>query len=265
MIMEIVFLGTGGGRVNLIKQFRATGGFRINSESANIHVDPGPGALLKSIEYRQDPMKLDAVIITHSHIDHCNDANVLVEAMTGYGFKKRGALIGSRHSIEGDEVRDWAITKYHQGMPAELVVAEPGEGREFKTKKGGYALRFTKAKHDETSAFGFVLKIDGSTVGYTTDTEYFEGLGAQYNGCDYLIINCLKPDDDGIPDHLKTTDCMKVAEIAKPRVLVLSHLGMNMIKAGPEAQAKLVEKKTGVQCIAAKDGMRIGKGLERFL
>ena len=72
--MEIVFLGTGGGRINLIKQARATGGFRINSANTSIHVDPGPGALITSVKYREDPLKLNAVIVTHAHVDHSNDS-----------------------------------------------------------------------------------------------------------------------------------------------------------------------------------------------
>ena len=84
--MEIVFLGTGGGRFVLVKQLRWTGGFRINSPSANIHVDPGPGALTHSHSLKQDPLKLDAIIVTHYHIDHCSDAAVLIEGMTDYAI-----------------------------------------------------------------------------------------------------------------------------------------------------------------------------------
>ena len=66
--MEIIFIGTGGGRINLMKQIRGTGGFRINSSCANIHIDPGPGALVHSIRLKQNPISLDAVISTHGHL-----------------------------------------------------------------------------------------------------------------------------------------------------------------------------------------------------
>ncbi len=107
--MEIIFLGTGGGRINLIKQVRGTGGFRVESRSANIHVDPGPGALIHSIKNRLDPLSLDCVIVTHNHVDHVTDAMALIEGMTHYGLKKRGIIIGSRHTILGDESGDKGI------------------------------------------------------------------------------------------------------------------------------------------------------------
>lgn len=40
--MKILFLGTGGGRINVVKQFRSTAGFLIDG-SMKIYVDPGPG------------------------------------------------------------------------------------------------------------------------------------------------------------------------------------------------------------------------------
>ena len=111
---EIVFLGTGGGRINLLKQFRRTGGFRINSESANIHVDPGPGALVNSIQFKQNPLNLDILIVTHAHIDHCNDANVIIEAITRHALKKRGMVIASGNALDDGRGKDRVITIYHQ-------------------------------------------------------------------------------------------------------------------------------------------------------
>ena len=47
--IEIVLLGTGGGRFATITQKRCTGGMRIIGEGSNLHLDPGPGALIYSI------------------------------------------------------------------------------------------------------------------------------------------------------------------------------------------------------------------------
>ena len=40
----------------------------------------------------------------------------------------------------------------------------------------------------------------------------------------------------------------------------MTHLGMSMLKAGPEAQAAIVERESGVRTAAAQDGMRIDVG-----
>lgn len=263
--MELIFLGTGGGRVNLIRQWRSTGGFRINSKVARIHVDPGPGALLQSLKYRQDPFKLDCIIVTHDHIDHCNDAALLIEAMTGYAMKQRGIFIGSEHTIEGDQDNDRSVSKYHLSKPEVVYVAQFGERKKFKTEKGEFEIEIIKTKHDEPTAFGFRIFIDNLVVGYTGDTEYSPELAREFVGCDYLIINCLKPSEDGIPDHLKSSDVVEILKNAKPKFAILSHMGMKLLRAGPEKEASAIAKTSGILCVAARDGQKFGKGLERFI
>jgi len=257
--MELVFLGTGGGRVNIIKQVRGTGGFRINSKSANVHVDPGPGALLHSIRNRQDPLSLDCIIVTHNHTDHVSDAAVLIEGMTNYSLKKRGILIGSKQVIEGDpEIgRDRGIGRWHQSKVSIVYAAEFGDKRRFETEKGSFQIEIVKLKHDEETNFGFKLAVDGIVTGYISDTEYIEGMGSQFTNCDVLIINCIKPEHDEYEGHLKTDDVVHILKEAKPKTCIITHMGIKMLRAGPNLEAEKIEKISGVKTIAAKDGMKL--------
>jgi len=254
--MELVFLGTGGGRVNLIRQVRRTGGFRINSKSANIHVDPGPGALLESIALRQNPLTLNAIIVTHNHIDHFSDAMVLMEGMTNYGLKKQGILIGSVNALEG-EGDDRGIHRYHQSKAEEVYVAKPGGSRTFKTATGSFDFSAFSLEHDEPTAFGFKLTMDGVVLGYISDTTYLESLGKDFSGCDCLIINCLKPEDDPYKGHLKTDDVVKIVKEAKPKTCIITHFGLKMLRVGPAKEAERIQKESGVKTIAARDGMKL--------
>ncbi len=257
--MELIFLGTGGGRFNLIKQICATGGFRINSKSANIHVDPGPGALIHTLRLGLKPESLDAIVVTHYHVDHVTDANVLVEAMAKSTLKKGGILIGSKNTLVGDDEGDRGVTLYHQRLVGEKYVATWGEKKTFRTKKGEFTVEIIMTKHDEKSCFGFKLMIDGMTIGYTSDTEYYEGISEAYKGCDYLILNCLKPEPDQYRGHLTAEDVIKILTVARPRQAILSHMGMKLIakKGVADSHAKRIETRSGVKTIAAKDGLRI--------
>ncbi|MFP3949468.1 MAG: MBL fold metallo-hydrolase [Candidatus Micrarchaeia archaeon] len=254
--MEIIFLGTGGGRINLINQDRATGGFII-SAPRNIHVDPGPGALVHMRGMGLSPLKTDIIVVTHSHIDHISDAGVLIEGMSRYGLRKKGILIGGPDSLEGtgDGQR---ISEFHLSKAGEVVHAEPGQSFAFEDGK----FTFTKAVHDTFPAFGFVLEMDRKRIGYTGDTEYFEGMDKLFEGCDLLILNVMKPETDRYHGHLTAEDASKLIGRVQPKLAVLTHMGMKMQAYPPEKKAKEIEEETGVKTIAATDGMKISS--DRF-
>ena len=256
-MVEIVFLGTGGGRFNLVKQVRGTAGFRING-TISIHVDPGPGALFAANGLGQHPEKTDVIIVTHNHIDHVNDASLLIEAMAdGYYVKKKGWLVGSKSVIEGDENKDRGVSAYHLRRMEHFEVAAAGRKMRIGIDGKHATLIATKVKHEDATGFGFVLELDGVRIGYTSDTEYFPGISEQYRGCDLLIANCLKPRKDNIPGHLYTSITADIIREAAPKLAVITHLGMGMLRAGPEKEAAKIEKASGVKTIAAVDGMKI--------
>lgn len=254
--MEIVFLGSGGGRVNLIRQYRSSGGFRINA-SLHIHVDPGPGALVYSAKFNQDPLKLDCIIVTHLHIDHSSDANALIEGMTHYSFKKRGIVIGSKNSVEGNERNDTAFSHYHLSNVESVYSARWGEEKLFSTKKGSFKIKPIKAVHEEPTTFGFKLFIDNIIISYTSDTGFYSGIGNEYKNSDILILNLMKPENDNYKGHLSVDDVREIILTAKPKTAILTHLGVKIIFSNPERIAHELEKDTGVKVIAANDGLKL--------
>jgi len=55
-------------------------------------MDPGPGCIVQVTNRKLNPEELSAIIVSHRHLDHSADVNVMTEAMTEGGFKKRGIL-----------------------------------------------------------------------------------------------------------------------------------------------------------------------------
>jgi len=266
-MVDILFLGTGGGRINLVQQLRGTGGFVLQGKTLNIHVDPGPGALVRMHRAGFEPTSLDAVICTHMHIDHVADAGVLIEAMTGFTFKKRGLAIASSSVLDGDRFGDKSISTYHQSLPFQVERFGPDDEKEFEVMDsaplagkpaktvGTFSLRGVHVKHDEDSAFGFVMELDGVRIGYTSDTEYLPSIhNLAFAGIDVLVANNLKSAADGIPDHLHSGDLISLLKAAKPKLCILSHMGMGLIQSGPEIEAARIESASGVPTIAGKDG-----------
>ena len=257
--VELVFLGTGGGRFATITQKRRTGGIRILSKDLNIHLDPGPGALIYSLNTGLDPQKIMAVLVSHSHPDHYTDAEVLIEAMTRGMLRKRGIVAAPHSVLFGNEACGPSISKYHRQMPEKVIEIKPGIVFHVDDTK----ITSTEARHTDPDTVGFRFEIpDVGDVGYTSDTEFFEGVGKAYEGVRLLVLCVMRPSGNPWKGHMTPEDAIKTVEEAHPEMVVATHFGMKMIFSGPYREAKLIEEKTGVHTLAASDGMRLRVGEE---
>ncbi len=255
--IELILLGTGGGRFATLTQRRRTGGIRLLSDTVNMHMDPGPGALIYSLESGLDPQKVTAILVSHSHPDHYTNAEVLIEAMTRGMTRKRGLLAAPSSVLFGNDICGPAISEYHQKMPKEVVETKPN----VTFNVGDMRILAIKSEHTDPDTVGFRLKTqDVGDIAYTSDTEYFEGIGKAYEGVRLLLLCVLRPSGKTWKGHMTTEDAVKIVEEVKPEIVVTTHFGMQMIFSGPIREAKLIEQKTGTPTMAAVDGMRISVG-----
>lgn len=254
--VQIIFLGTGGGRFVTITQKRRTAGIRILSGNLNLHLDPGPGGLVYSIQEGLDPQKLNAVLVSHCHPDHSNDAEVLIEAMTRGGTKEHGVLIAAKSVLHGGEGCEASISSYHQHLPAKRVQAVPAT----KLTIDEFEISATEARHTDPDAVGFRFRTDFGDIGYTSDSEFFEGIERYYEHVRLLILCVMRPAGKPWKGHMTTDDAIRILEAVHPEQAILTHLGMKMIFQGASKQAELIQEKTGVKTVAATDQMKITFG-----
>jgi phosphoribosyl 1,2-cyclic phosphodiesterase len=121
---QIVFVGTGGGRMTTAFQARATGRpLGLPRRSLGVR-GSGPGALAhaRGRALGLDPSVLDAIVLTHKHLDHSGDVNAMIEAMTQGGTKKRGRVLAPQDAYEEDPV----ILRYVRSYPASTELLVPG-------------------------------------------------------------------------------------------------------------------------------------------
>ena len=88
------------------RQIRASGGQWWRFGDTQIHVDPGPGALVRALSHVPpcEPARLDGIILSHKHLDHACDVNVMIEAMSQGGWRPKGTLLAPRDAFEGAHV-----------------------------------------------------------------------------------------------------------------------------------------------------------------
>ncbi len=250
----IKFLGTAGGRYVVARQLRASGGTYISANGQNLILDPGPGALVKCAKSKPpiDVTALNAIILTHLHIDHSNDVNILIDAITGGGHRKAGVLFAPREAIEGD---DTVVFKYLRDFLDDIVVLEAE-----KNYKIGDMEFSTSIKHQHTAeTYGIKFNINGHCVSFIADTRFFPELIDSYRDSDILIVNVVSqtlPEKYKIK-HLCLDDAKEIIKGVKPAKAVITHFGMTMLKAKPWILAEQLSNELGIEVIAASDGMKI--------
>lgn len=252
-MVKLTFLGTGGGRFSTLFQARATGGVYLEDAAARLHIDPGPGALLQLHAAGLDPRDTTGVMVTHSHLDHCNDANLVVEGMTRGGTEKRGFLVGSVSVMEGHGGSPPIITPYHRDLVTDCATARPGGSY----RVSGTRVEFLPTEHRDPTTIGFKMETSAGTVTYYTDSIARQDLIDPLEGSRVLALGITRPRSAHIPHHMTTDDAADIARQVEPELLVLTHLGLKLIREGPEKEARYVEEETGVRTIAAQDLMEV--------
>ncbi|MEO0098056.1 MAG: MBL fold metallo-hydrolase [candidate division WOR-3 bacterium] len=249
MADAIIFLGSGGARIVVFKQIRASGGIWFSLQGTNLLVDPGPGSLVRIIssKHKLDPTQLDGILLSHSHLDHSGDVNIMIEALTTGGTKKRGVLFCPREAIEGE---DPVVFKYLRSYLEKIVILQ--EKGEYEIKGVKFSCPIRHRHRGET--YGFKFETERAKISYIADTKYFPELIPAYQA-DILIMNVVREKPSEL-DHLSLTDAKNLILGIRPKVAFLTHFGMTMIKNKPWILAEELTKETGIEVIAASDGMK---------
>lgn len=253
---KIKFLGTAGARFVVTRQLRCSGGIYLTLDDTNILIDPGPGSLIRCLSSKPkiNPLEIDGIILTHRHIDHSNDINIMIEAMSNGGFTKRGVVFAPKDALEDDPV----ILKYVRNHVNKIEILK---------ERGSYNIGnisfSTPVRHVHgVETYGLNITGKNNSISIISDTKYFKNLGSFYNG-KLLILNIVllhpmnKFEEKEKIDHLSLDDVEKIIGETNPKMVVLTHFGMNVIKSKPWEIVENFTKKLGVNVIAANDGLSI--------
>ncbi len=243
----ITFLGTAGARFAVTKQLLASGGLWLTLGGVEILVDPGPGCIVQSTKRKLSAEKLSAIILSHRHLDHSADTNIMVEAMIQGGLKQHGWLFAPADALDSEPV----ILSYLRKSLEGIEVLQ--EGKSYQIDNISFVTPIRHIHRVET--YGMIFTTAEHTFSYIADTRYFDGLCQSYRG-ELLIINVVLMEAKQHIDHLSMADAGHIITEIKPKVAILTHFGMAMWQAKPWEVAQRLSQKTGVRVLAARDGMR---------
>jgi phosphoribosyl 1,2-cyclic phosphodiesterase len=243
--MKLTFMGTAGARFMVAKQLAASGGLYIEENGTRISLDPGPGAIVQYAKRKVDLTKLDAIVISHRHLDHSNDVNVMIEAMTDGGFRHRGRLFCPSDALDGDPV----VLKYIRQFPQEIVALEP----ETEYTVGEVTFTTTPRHVHQVETYGFRF---GDRLGWVTDSAYYDGIAEQHKA-DVMVIHLVLMECRPGLAHLCLDDAERIIREAKPRLAILTHYGMTVWRAHPWELAADLTQRIGTEVKAARDGMSL--------
>jgi len=86
-----------------------------------------------------------------------------------------------------------------------------------------FSISCLKTPHTDNS-LAYKLQTDKKVIVYSGDTDYTDSLVDFAYMSDILIIECSFPDRLKKPGHLTPSEVIQIANLSKPKKLVLTHL-----------------------------------------
>jgi ribonuclease BN (tRNA processing enzyme) len=195
--------------------------YLIEAAGFRLVVDFGNGAVGPLQKY-VDLLKIDAVVLSHLHADHCVDLYSYSIARTFspagpqppipvYGPARTAERIGLLHGVDGDDELAKRFT-FETLQPGHMTI-------------GPLDVQLVHVNHP-VETFGFRFTQGGRTIAYTGDTGLTEAVPAIASGADVFLSEAAFLEDQDLPPdmHLTAREAAVYANRADVGRLVLTHL-----------------------------------------
>lgn len=252
--MELVVLGSG---TSVPHPRRSSSAHWLAAEGGTMLLDVGASAVHRVAQEGLDWAGLDAVWVSHFHLDHVGGLAPLL-----FGTKhapetqaRRKPLhiygpYGTKKLLDAfDRAGDYRLLE----QPFPVEVCEVAPRATFEPLAGLRAETFSTPHTSESLA----LRLEGpggASLAYTSDTGYAEALAGFARGVGLFLMECSFFREKPVKLHLELEEAMRLARLAAPRRVVLSHLYPVWDDVDLAAEARRL---WDGETVEARDGMRI--------
>ncbi len=255
--MRLVVLGSG---TSVFHPQRAAAGFWLETNSGSLLLDCSADAPHRMAHENLDWANLEAIWISHLHLDHCGGLAPFLFGLKHAPQTRARTKPLKIFSCAGLErlmrISNEALARklLRLQFPVEfkeVSAATVSQSIEFLP---GLKGNFLSTPHRAESLALRLTDETETTLVYTSDTGFSEEVAEFARGVDLLILECSFYQHTPIPTHLDLKDAMRMAQLAEPRRLLLTHLYPEWDEFDLEAEAA---KLWPGQTIAARDGLRL--------
>jgi ribonuclease BN (tRNA processing enzyme) len=255
--VQLIVLGSG---TSVFHPQRAAAAFWLQTEPGSVLLDCSADAPHRMAQEALDWPNLDAIWISHLHLDHCGGLASLLFGMKHApqtqsrkkplhifacaGTKKLLAAIDDAHNYKLSELP----------FPLHFTEVTASDSPSSFEILRGLAATVVSTPHRPESLALRLADARGTTIVYSADTGFSEEVARFAHHADLFLLECSFYRNKPVKTHLELADAMLLSAIAEPRKVVLTHLYPEWDGVDLEDEAR---KLWPGETIAAYDGLRI--------
>lgn len=204
----------------------AASGYLVRSGGRALWLDAGPGTFA-NLQRFVDPRRLDAVVLTHRHTDHCSDFD-------GFLSAARWTLGWDRDPVPVLAAPGVVDRLVHEAGPVARF-EEVGDGAEAEV--AGLRLRFSATDHP-VPTMAVRLEDEDGALGYSADSGPGWSLEALGRDLDLALCEATyTAEQEGTAGHMSGRQAGRSARAARARRLVVTHRWPHLPAAVVRAEA----------------------------
>ncbi len=253
--MKFIVLGSGS---SVPHPKRSSSAFWLETENGSILLDFSASAIHRMAQENLDWANLDAIWISHFHLDHCGGLFPFLfstkhapETQNRTKTLKIFGAKGLRQLIESvDAANNYNLLK--QPFPVEIIEVEAYQKFEILPEIQADVL---KTPHTDDSFAIRIIDENEKTFVFTSDTGFSKPLATFAAKADLFVLECSFFKNKPVELHLELSEAMYLIHRARPKKAMLTHFYAEWDTVDFAAEVEKFEPLCEV--IEAKDGLRL--------